>query len=173
MAETWKPIAGYEGIYEVSSFGRVKSLKTGKVLKPLDHGNGYLCVNLSKKGKTKIHLIHRLVAMAFVENPYNHNVVNHLDEDKQNNHAGNLEWTTLVDNFQYGTAPERRGMAAKGKLGKESKRHNKIVCVETGEVFYGTGEIKRKYNISAGNVISCCKGRRKIAGGYHWEYERR
>ncbi len=172
MDEVWKPISGYEGLYEISNYGNVKSLKSNKLLKPLNNGNEYLIVNLSKKGKVKKQFIHRLVATAFVENLHGFNIVNHRDENKNNNNADNLEWCTINYNFQYGTAPERRAMTARGKLGKESRRYFEIICVETGELFYGTGEIKRKYGFNPSNIIACCKGKRKIANGYHWEYGR-
>lgn len=172
MGEVWKPIQGYERLYEVSNCGNVKSIKSDKLLKQLNNGNGYLVVNLSKKGEVKKHFVHRLVATAFVEKPYDYTVVNHKDEIKTNNNADNLEWCTLVYNFQYGTTPERRAKTARGKLGKESRRCFEIICVETGELFYGTGEIQRKYGFNPSNIIACCKGKRNIANGYHWKYER-
>ena len=95
--ETWKAISGYEGIYEVSDLGRVRSLvhrnrwKPG-ILKPLKHPRGYIQVGLRKDGHTKQTLVHRLVAEAFIPNPQGLDTVNHKDEDKTNNSASNLEW---------------------------------------------------------------------------------
>jgi len=119
--EIWRPIKGYEGLYEVSNFGRVRSLDRivenknkgswrcrltrGRVLCPGDNGSkiGYLFVNLSKNGKTREFYIHRLVAEAFVDNPNNHTIINHKDENGKNNRADNLEWCTQKYNCNYGS----------------------------------------------------------------------
>ena len=111
--EIWKPIEGYEGLYEVSSYGRVRSLdrydsrnhfRKGKLLKNKDNGNGYLLCILSKNGIVKNKYIHRLVAEAFIERPDGLYEVNHKDEDKTNNSVDNLEWCDRKYNITYGTA---------------------------------------------------------------------
>ena len=113
--EEWKSIPGYEGLYEVSSYGRVKSLERyksnnggiqlikEKILKPHNTKKGYLTVQFSNK----IFKVHRLVAEAFIPNPDNLPMVNHKDEDKTNNNVDNLEWCTAKYNSNYGTAIER------------------------------------------------------------------
>lgn len=115
--EEWRPIKGYEGLYEVSSFGRVRSLdryvKTGygsyrlhkgKVLSPGKDKDGYLSVHLFCNGKVHKRLVHRLVAQAFIPNPDNLPMINHKDEDKTNNSVDNLEWCTAKYNTNYGTS---------------------------------------------------------------------
>ena len=97
MEELFRDVAGYEGLYQVSNLGNVKSLNylnTGQVriLKQRKHTDGYLQINLWKEGKMKTHYVHRLVAQAFIENPDNLPEVNHIDENKQNNRVDNLEW---------------------------------------------------------------------------------
>lgn len=106
MADKWLPIKGYEGLYEVSNTGKVRSLdrmvrnssgngtklSPGKILKQSDVGNGYLRVDLCKNGEIKHFAVHRLVASSFVKNPENLPMVNHKDENKENNSAENLEW---------------------------------------------------------------------------------
>lgn len=107
MEEVWKPIDGYERLYEVSNFGRVRSLefrnRSGvhrrvKVMSATDNGNGYLIVGLKGHGKKSNRYVHRLVANAFVPNPHNLPVVDHVDHDKTNNTASNLCWVTQRDN---------------------------------------------------------------------------
>lgn len=110
--EIWKPIAGYEGLYEVSNFGNVASLnyrQTGNrvVLKLNKLKAGYSLAHLSKGGEEKAFLVHRLVAEAFIPNPNNDKYVNHKDEDKGNNNAYNLEWCSHKYNDNYGTRNER------------------------------------------------------------------
>lgn len=121
--EIWKPITGYEGVYKVSNKGRILAVrhfitrKNGvkqfckeQIIKPSSTINsGYNIVNLIKEGDKQRHfLIHRLVALAFVPNPYNLPEVNHIDENKQNNDSSNLEWCTKQYNSVYGTCQERR-----------------------------------------------------------------
>ena len=114
MIEEWRTIVGYEGQYEVSSYGRVRSLDRfyyrlhkGKVLSPTKDRYGYLTVTLNCNGKSKTIKIHRLVAQAFLPNPDNLPQINHLDEDKTNNRVDNLEWCDPKYNMNYGTRQER------------------------------------------------------------------
>ena len=163
--EIWKDVKGYEGLYQVSNLGRVKSLnyrRSGKErLLSLAHDkDGYLYVCFRKNGKQKLHKVHRLVAQAFIPNPDNLPQVNHKDENKTNNNVKNLEWCTNEYNHNYGTRNER--------VGKSLSK--KIICITTGEIFNSMREACRKYNIHTGSMTECCQGKRKTAGGYKWEY---
>lgn len=115
MSENWKPVVGYEGLYEVSNKGRVKSLhyyggNRQIVMSQSKRPDGYMHIGLSKNGKCKHFVVHRLVAMAFIENPDNLEMVNHKDENKENNNADNLEWCTRSYNqiYSMNLHPERR-----------------------------------------------------------------
>ena len=110
--EIWNDITGYEGLYQVSNYGNIKSLvkwdinkrrfiKKECYLKLTDNGNGYLIVCLRKNKKKKSFYVHRLVASHFVENPFNKNVVNHKDYNTHNNNFNNLEWVTQKENVNY------------------------------------------------------------------------
>ena len=120
MIEEWRPVVGYEGLYEVSSYGRVRSLDKyvkgkgesyrlhkGKVLSPVIKDNGYLQLKLYCNGKFYKKYVHRLVAQAFIPNPDNLLEVNHIDEDKINNRADNLEFCDHKYNMNFGTRQER------------------------------------------------------------------
>lgn len=99
LSESWRPVRGYEGEYEVSDMGRVKSLKggSGRILKP-GRSAGYPFINLLLNGHQRSSKIHRLVAEAFIPNPESLDTVNHIDGDKANNHVDNLEWASYSDN---------------------------------------------------------------------------
>lgn len=103
MEEEWRPIKGYEGLYEVSNMGRVKSLHApqGIILKQGTYPNGYMGANLSKDGTVNMKLVHRLVAIAFIQNPNNYEEVNHKDGNKKNNTVDNLEWCTRSYNLKH------------------------------------------------------------------------
>lgn len=124
--EEWRDIKGYEGLYQVSSLGRVKTLnyrKHGreKILKPIIHKyTGYCVIGLTKENKQKQYKIHRLVAEAFLNNPNNYPVINHKDEDKTNNNINNLEWCSQAYNINYGTRNRKVGE----KLSKLRKGNN-------------------------------------------------
>lgn len=112
--EEWKDVENYEGLYQVSNLGKVKSLKDNngkpreKIMKQEKTKNGYLRIMLCKNGKRERFLVHRLVAQAFLENPSNLPCVNHIDENKENNQVDNLEWCTYQYNLTYGTCQQRR-----------------------------------------------------------------
>ena len=116
MIEEWRKIVGYEGLYEVSSLGRVRSLdryderncfREGRILKLYTSRVGYLRVQLSLNSKKKMYLVHRLVAEAFIPNPDNLPEVNHLDEDKTNNRVENLEFCDRKYNINFGTRKDK------------------------------------------------------------------
>lgn len=118
--EIWKDIKGYEGLYQISNYGNVKSLerviednkgsyiKKEKILTPTINNRGYYHIGLRNNSKTKYYYVHRLVAEAFIPNPNNYPIINHKDEDKTNNKVDNLEWCTPKYNANYGTAIQRR-----------------------------------------------------------------
>ena len=165
--EQWKAIAGYEGHYEVSDQGRVKSLKYGKdrILKQCKTNKGYLRVCLRKYEQNKVLLVHRLVAEAFIPNPNNLETVNHKDEVKSNNTVGNLEWMSVKDNINYGTRNKRAGEA----LSKQVQMLDKKTC-ELLATFPSTNEAGRVTGIAQQHISSCCNGKLKSAGGYVWRY---
>ena len=122
MNEVWKDIKGYEGLYQASNTGRIRSIgryvkaknnsrkyMKSTILKGVANDRGYYMVVLSKEGKKRKIFIHRLVAETFIENLKNYNQVNHIDENKTNNNMDNLEWCTCKYNCNYGTRNKRIG----------------------------------------------------------------
>lgn len=109
--EIWKNIVGYNGKYQISNLGRVRHNET--ILKPYPNSCGYLRVGLYKEGKYRKELVHRLVADVFIDNPYNLPVVNHKNEDKEDNRATNLEWATIKENMNYGSLQDRKSRSLK------------------------------------------------------------
>ena len=169
IEEQWLDISGYEGLYQISNFGRVKSFyfKNPRILKP-HKVKGYSNVELYKNKKKKQFYIHRLVMENFcpIEN-MNVLDVNHKDEDKFNNHISNLEWMTHKDNLNYGSRAEKARMKMQGK---NSSRSKKVRCVEKNVIYEALREAERQLGIPATNISKACKGKIKTAGGYHWEY---
>lgn len=172
--EEWKSVVGYEGYYEVSSLGNVRSItrvKKGKVLKPLKRQHGYLGIQLHGKGGNKrgfkTFSVHRLVAEAFIPNPNNYPEINHIDENKSNNRVENLEWVTHKQNMNCGTLVEKR-------KGRESKRAKPILQIDkNGEIvaeFRCASDAGRKLNLNYKNIQnSLYKG--QMAYGYIWKFK--
>lgn len=107
----WKAVKGFEGFYEVSNNGQVRRVSTGRILKQFKNNKGYLRVSLSRGGVYKSYSVHRLVADAFIPNPDNLPTINHVSEDKTDNSVSNLNWMSVEDNINYGTAQERKSEA--------------------------------------------------------------
>ena len=190
--EEWRPIKGYEGLYEVSNYGRVKSLDRivvienqthngtkyiqkrqfkGQILKQKENEFGYLHVFLSNKGYTYPN-VHNLVADAFIPNKWKLPEVNHKDENKHNNCVWNLEWCTSSYNKRYGTANKRR-IETRNK--NKSYHHQKTVGQFTLEgvliaTFVTAGDAAKQLNLKRECIRDCCLGRQKTAYGYVWKY---
>lgn len=171
--EKWKPIPGFEG-YEASSYGRIKISSQRKILKggeimsnervltPQITYQGYLTVSI--KGYPRF--VHRLVALAFVPNPYNLPIVNHKDENKSNPLPENLEWCDIRYNTNYGTSKERYART------RGSSVLQYTVDGDFVAEYYSMGIAAKSIGVkSAGNICMCCKGQRPVAYGFIWKYK--
>lgn len=167
MKEVWKDVLGYEGLYQVSNLGRIKSLPRhttrGKIRKLIPQRSGYLMFPAWKNGKLKLLSVHRCVAKAFIPNPKNLPQVNHKDECKTNNCVSNLEWCSAKYNTNYGTGHMRATYSESKSVlqltldGELVKRW--LSATEAGQ--HGFGE---------GNVANCCRGKLATAYGYKWQF---
>lgn len=166
MKETWKPIPNYEGYYEASSLGRIRSVprfgtkKNGSILKPNVKKSGYVNILLSKNNVHKTWRLHRLIAQAFIPNPENKPQVNHKNGDKSDNRVDNLEWVTVSENMRH----KFEVLGYKMPQGKGRP----IMCVETGEVFEHIKDAERKYGKSYGAILHVIHGKSKTAYNLHW-----
>lgn len=171
--EIWKPVVGYEGLYEVSSYGRIRSLKrkVPHIMKPFNNGYGYLKVSLNNNGQ-KTFFVHRLIAETFIPNPNNLPTVDHIDRNKMNNCIENLRWIN-----QIGQAKNRNN---KSNWGEDCRMP--IRCVETNQIFENSAAAahwisnndlsKAKISYIAITLRRVCKENYgfKSAYGYHWEF---
>ena len=159
--ERWRDIEDFEGRYRISDHGRVFSLISKKLLNIYTNSGGYQCVYLyeADTGHYKNFKIHRLVAAAFIPNPFNLPQVNHKNEDKTYNYYTNLEWCSAAYNNNYGTRTLRAAIT----------RAMPVVCIETGVIYWGAREAARQVGIH-NHISECCNGKRKSCGGYHWRW---
>lgn len=170
--ETWKPITCTDIVmYEVSSEGNVRNLKTGRILKPYYNPQGYAMVDLTSanndKTKRTRKLVHRLVAQAFIpNNDQSKTLINHKDENPRNNSVANLEWCTHKYNANYGTRNER--------VAKSKSKPILQLDMKTGLIIETYPSIK-KAGLSTGicrsTIYNVARGKGKTAGGYGWKYQ--
>jgi len=179
--EIWKDVVGYEGIYKVSSLGRVASLERvnarGQVVSPRikatkQNNRGYIQISLSKDGKQEYKLLHRVVAEAFIKNPNNLPQVNHKDENKNNNNIDNLEWCTNMYNRHYGTGLERAAhnhnydeIACKNRKHVAQKDENNCVIA----VWHGLLAAAEAVGGNKDAIRNSVKRGHK-SRGYYWSY---
>ncbi len=189
--EIWKDITGFESVYQVSNQGRVRSLQRtetdtkgravkykGKVLKQTPNSRGYLRVELKSNGKKERWLVHRLVAIHFVNNPMPdvYTVVNHLDSNFLNNNATNLEWTSMFGNAQHAIENGRMQRTEEWlKHLRESNEKNGTAVIgvnkQTNEkIYFVCLNDCRNKGFQASCVCECCTGKRKTHKGFEWRY---
>ena len=180
MTEIWKDIKGYEGLYKISNYGEVWSVRKRILLKKCET-LGYHCVGLTKNKKRKHFKVHRLVANNFVDNPFNKPCVNHLDENKTNNHYSNLEWVTHKENSNWGTRNERikktRKHSSKWKAYNKRRkwRDSKPIVgvnIKNGNIieFPSATEAGRNGYVRS-NISRCANGKRSVHKGHKWFYK--
>lgn len=159
--EIWRTVKNYEGIYEVSNQGRVKSLSryvkqdkhirlvSERILKASKRNDGYKIVSLCRDGNKYIGLVHRLVAEAFLPNPENKIDVDHINTIRDDNRVVNLRWATRKENLNNEISIKRQG------------KKKKVKCITTGEVFDSITSASKKCNISNHSIGACCNDKRE------------
>lgn len=158
MKEIWKDCKGYEGKYQVSNIGRVWSIGSQKYITPYKEKAGYLSVHLvAKNGKTKKEYVHRLLAIAFIDNPDNLPEVHHIDANPTNNTISNLAWISHKNNLIQEERLE--------------KIYKKVICIETQESYNSVKDAAAAKGLRANHIGEVCNGKRKTCGGYHWRFE--
>lgn len=186
--EIWKDINGYEGYYQISNKGNVRSLdrfdgvhdRQGTIIKPSLKQNGYLQVGLRKHSTRKWIGIHRLVAIHFIENPDNKPQVNHIDGNKQNNNVENLEWVTAKENQNHAAKRGLRDNMPKGerhpnygKYGENSRSAKPVIRRDpkTGETkLYKAKILAKDEGFDVTSISKCCHGKLKTHKGYEWYF---
>ena len=172
MEEEWKDIANFEGLYQVSNLGRVKSLPkvgsgghNGVILSPSKDKDGYLLVYLYANRKRVACKVHRLVAKAFIPNPYSFPQVNHKDEVKDNNCFTNLEWCSSSYNNSYG----------KGSINRANSKRVPILQLDMNDniirEFNSAKEVEFTLGFNSSNITNCCRGKYKSMYKYKWKYK--
>lgn len=177
--ERWKPIEGYEGLYEVSDWGRVRSVeridcrgqrRKPKIRKTFKDKWGYMQVLLSKDGVKEHKKIHRLVVEAFIENPNNYPCVNHKTECKCFNHISSLEWCDGYYNHNYGTIGSRISDSQKNRRDCSKPVIQLDMDGNVIQWFPSAKEAERQTCVNSGGIIQVCKGRYRQLNGFRWMY---
>lgn len=168
MGEVWKDVPGYEGLYQVSNMGRVKSLLRNKIITEHNTSNGYLQVHLNKNKKVKYEYIHRIVARVFSEGMSElRNEVNHIDGNRINNISTNLEWCTRSENHNTELYIQRQKNAKykKTKRVKQFSLNGEFIAE-----YFGIHEANRVTGIDRRGISWCCKNIQKTAGKFIWKF---
>lgn len=195
MQEIWKDISGFEGYYQVSNLGNVRSvdryvrskgkpaLQKGVCMKLQVNHKGYYTVILHKESKPYSKIVHRLVATAFIPNPDNLPQVNHKDTNKKNNEVSNLEWCTNQENQDHAKAhgcygaftlkqykTVRKNLLEANRKRKKSVVQMDIYCNEIKE-FASIKDAEKETGVNTSKICACCRKRRNTAGGFKWKYK--
>lgn len=170
MKEIWKDIKDYEGLYQVSNCGNIRSMKRNIILKPSINHKGYLQVVLYKNNISKTKRIHRLVAENFILNLQNKPQINHIDGNKRNNNLNNLEWCTNSENQKHAFANKLQ----KDISGKNNPKARKINQYDKNNNFIKQWDCIKDISINLkihySSIIRCCNGTYKTCKGFIWRY---
>ena len=180
MKEEWRDVKGYEGLYKVSSFGKVLSVATNKIKKEDVCRNGYIRVSLWKNNQQKHVLLHRVVLGSFTKEHNKKEYVDHIDGNKTNNNLNNLRWCSMQENAMNPITRHRKSISKTGhvvseetrkKIGTKNKQASKKVkCVETDTIYINIAEAERKTKASRGQITRSLQDQNKTANGCHWRY---
>jgi hypothetical protein len=168
--EEWRDVVDYEGLYQVSNIGGVKSIRRDKILTPKHNHDGYLRIQLWRKQNVVFISIHRLVAEVFIENPENKPFVNHINGIKSDNRVENLEWVTQSENINHAW---KNGLSKPQINGKHSKAVDQLdLNGNYIKTFPSTMEVERQLGIPHSQISNVCKGKKNYntAGGFKWKY---
>lgn len=176
LIEIWMPVKDYEGLYEVSSYGRIKAMpklwgngykqyKREKILNCKDNGFGYSQTQLYRKSIPKTHYVHRIVATSFIPNPNGYKEVNHKDGNKYNCNVDNLEWCSRLQNEQHAWGT---GLKVKSKFGKRVIQYdlNGSIIREWSSATQASENIK----VHQAHISKCCRGGLRQTGGFKWSF---
>lgn len=166
--EIWNDISGYNGLYQISTLGRVRSLKNKKA-KILSQAfkDGYKVISLYRNGNGRMFRVHRLVALSFIDNPKRKPCIDHINGMRDDNRVENLRWCTKKENANYDIAIMNYRNNAISKRGKNVRQYENGVWVAD---YAGCNEASRMTGICNSSISDCCNGKRKTAGGYEWIY---
>ena len=174
MQEVWKDIKGYEGLYQVSNLGNIKSSSSSQNLNPSLHSGGYLKIELYKNGKGKYFYVHRIVAEAFIRNQEAKAQVNHIDGNKKHNSVDNLEWATPSENISHAFKIGLLQSPMKGKYGNLNPLSKKIDQYSVEGKFINTwdsiSDVVRHFDCARTSIYRCLRGETKTSMGYVWKY---
>lgn len=196
--EVWKDIKEYEGLYQVSNLGRIKSLKRNtareKIMKPRENRDGYLSINLCKNGNVTTKKIHRLVAENFIPNPENKYSVNHINGLKKDNRIENLEWSTASEQAKHAVKTGlwqwddnrkmklRNTLIERGNNPQKNNSHTKghsfgvVKVIQKDDdgniikIWDSMSDASRAIGVPVSHIVRVCKGIRKHTRGYVWSY---
>lgn len=163
--EYWLPVVDFSD-YEVSNYGRIRSLKTDVVMKPYTTKGGYQLIKLFKNSKHHPRYVHRLVAASFFDCDYEEFEINHIDGDKENNFIGNLEWCKHSENIEHAI---ETGLFTPYRLPPRPGPSKKVRILETGEVFQSITECAKHIGGYKSAISACLKGKVKSHLGYSFE----
>lgn len=182
MEEIWKDIDNYEGYFQVSNTGRVRSLDRtistargavsikGIIRKPNINNSGYLYLPLTKNNVHWYAKVHRLVAKAFIDNPNNYSDVNHIDGNKLNNNVDNLEWCSHSENQKKAFANGLNYSPSLGRKGKLSFNKKSVILTRISDgkefIFETLRDAAHALNLNENSISKCCHGEYKSVGGY-------
>lgn len=172
--ELWKEVEGTNGALLVSNSGRVKSLlRDGRILKPTQDSKGYLRLRVTIDREKRSYKVHRLVAMAFVDNPDNKPQVNHINGDKTDNRASNLEWVTNKENAHHAIKNGLWDSIFEGAMLEDERRKKPIiaVCIKTGASVEFDSVAEAERFIGSRHITDVLKGKRTKAKGYTFAYK--
>lgn len=177
MRELWKDIQGYEGLYQVSNTGKIKSLHLGKnrILRSTPNSCGYHKVELYKNKKSKVFYVHRIVAMSFIDNTYGKPQINHIDGNKNNNSVSNLEWVTASENQKHALKNNLHAPSYfKGRKGVLSSNSREVMQFTKDGLlvnyYYSIVDAANAVGCKPNSITQALTNKNKTCNGYVWKY---